>query len=69
VYFPKAVFLAVYADFPAAQKVVLTGSACPVCYTPQCKMGLSLEQEVMPDIYVVLRKKYTIGWKCYTNVT
>ena len=49
VYFPKAVVLAVFADFPATQKVTLTGSACPKCFTPQDKMsrGRSLDNEVI----------------------
>jgi len=39
VYFPKAVVLAVYADYPATQKLTLTGSACPKCFTPKDKMS------------------------------
>jgi hypothetical protein len=39
VYFPKAVVLAVYADFPATQKITLTGSSCPFCFTAKDKMG------------------------------
>lgn len=39
VYFAKAVVLAVYADYPATQKVTLTGSACPMCFTPKKQMG------------------------------
>jgi hypothetical protein len=46
VYFPRAVLLAVYADFPAAQKILLTGSACPVCFTPEFQMALALADEV-----------------------
>jgi len=46
VYFPRAVLLAVYADIPAAQKILLTGSACPVCFTPAHKMGSALDEEV-----------------------
>jgi hypothetical protein len=37
--FPKAVVLAVYGDFPATQKMTLTGSACPMCFTPLGKMS------------------------------
>ena len=50
-YFPRAVFLAVYADIPAAQKILLTGSACLVCFTPEEKMGSALDEEV--DLLVV----------------
>jgi hypothetical protein len=39
VYFPKAVVLAVYGDYPATQKITLTGSACPMCFTPLGKMS------------------------------
>ncbi len=39
VYFAKAVVLAVYADYPATQKVTLTGSASPMCFTPKKQMG------------------------------
>jgi hypothetical protein len=46
VYLPRAVVLAVYADFPAAQKILLTGSACPVCFTPEFQMALALADEV-----------------------
>ncbi len=48
VYFPKAVVLAVYADYPATQKITLTGSACPMCFTRLGKMsqGRSLDNEV-----------------------
>jgi hypothetical protein len=54
VYFPKAVVLAVFADFPATQKVTLTGSACPKCFTPQDKMsrGRGLDNEVICAINV-----------------
>jgi hypothetical protein len=43
-YFSKACILAIFADQPAARKCSLTGSACPVCYTPETKMNL-VEQE------------------------
>ena len=58
VYFPKAVILAVYADFPATQKVTLTGSACPKCFTPQDRMSLgrSLDNEVVCVINVTFIK-------------
>jgi hypothetical protein len=48
VYFPKAVVLAVYADYPVTQKITLTGSACPMCFTPLGKMsqGRSYGNEV-----------------------
>ena len=48
VYFPKAVVLAVYADYPATQKITLTGSACPMCFTPVGKMsaGRAYDNEV-----------------------
>ena len=54
VYFPKAVVLAIFADFPATQKVTLTGSACPKCFTPQDRMsrGRSLDNEVVCVINV-----------------
>jgi hypothetical protein len=39
VYFPKAIVLAIYADFPATQKITLTGSACPMCFTAARNMG------------------------------
>jgi hypothetical protein len=38
-YFARACILAIYADQPAARKCTLTGSACPVCYTPENKMA------------------------------
>ncbi len=34
-HFEKAIILAIYADQPAATECTLTGSACPVCYTPR----------------------------------
>ena len=43
-YFARACILAIYADQPAARKCSLTGSACPVCYTPEKKMDCA-EQE------------------------
>jgi hypothetical protein len=43
-YFSRACILAIFADHPAARKCSLTGSACPVCYTPETKMSL-VEQE------------------------
>ena len=43
-YFPRACILAIFADQPAARKCSLTGSACPVCYTPEKRMALA-EQE------------------------
>ena len=39
VYFAKAALLAIYADQPAATKCTLTGSACPVCFTPVTLMS------------------------------
>jgi hypothetical protein len=39
-YFARACILAIYADQPAARKCTLTGSACPVCFTPERKMSL-----------------------------
>ena len=44
VYFGRACILAIYADQPAAKKCSLTGSACPVCYTPAKHMARA-EQE------------------------
>ena len=44
IYFARACILAIYADHPAARKCTLTGSSCPVCYTPAKKMSLP-EQE------------------------
>jgi hypothetical protein len=44
IYFARACILAIYADHPAARKCTLTGSACPVCFTPEKKMSLP-EQE------------------------
>jgi hypothetical protein len=43
-YFARAVILAIYADHPAARKCTLTGSACPVCYTPQNKMAALVQE-------------------------
>jgi hypothetical protein len=43
-YFARACILAIFADHPAARKCTLTGSACPVCFTPEKKMSLA-EQE------------------------
>jgi hypothetical protein len=39
IYFARACILAIYADQPAARKCSLTGSACPVCYTPEKRMA------------------------------
>jgi hypothetical protein len=44
IYFARACILAIYADQPAARKCSLTGSACPVCYTPESRMAKA-EQE------------------------
>jgi hypothetical protein len=44
VYFARACILAIYADQPAARKCTLTGSACPVCYTPEKHMALAEQQ-------------------------
>ena len=40
--------LAVYADNPATQKITLTGSACPMCFTPvgQMSAGRAYDNEV-----------------------
>ena len=38
-YFPRAVILAIYADHPAAVECTVTGSSCPVCYTPKRRMA------------------------------
>ena len=44
VYSARAIILAIYGDQQAARKCTLTGSSCPVCYTPETKMS-RLEQE------------------------
>jgi hypothetical protein len=43
-YFAQACILAIYADQPAARKCTLTGSACPVCYTPEANMAQALQE-------------------------
>ena len=43
-YFARASILAIYADQPAARKCTLTGSACPVCYTPESKMAQARQE-------------------------
>ena len=43
-YFARACILAIYADQPAARKCTLTGSACPVCYTPESKMAQARQE-------------------------
>ena len=43
-YFARACILAIYADQPAARKCSLTGSACPVCYTPEKKMAQAVQE-------------------------
>ena len=43
-YFARACILAIYADHPAARKCSLTGSACPVCFTPEKKMSLPVQE-------------------------
>jgi hypothetical protein len=48
-YFARACILAIYADHPAARKCSLTGSACPVCYTPQ-KLMAKTEQEPVHEL-------------------
>ena len=48
--FPRAAILAIYADHPAAVKCTLTGSSCPVCYTP--KESMSGHD---PDVEFVMR--------------
>ena len=44
-YFARACILAIYADQPAARKCSLTGSACPVCYTPETRMSQIVQDE------------------------
>ena len=44
-YFARACILAIYADQPAARKCSLTGSACPVCFTPETSMSKSVQEE------------------------
>ena len=39
VYFARAVLLAIYGDHPAVVKISLTGSSCPVCFTPKNTMA------------------------------
>ena len=39
-YLARAVILAVYADFPAARKITLTGSGCVQCFVPLEKMSV-----------------------------
>jgi hypothetical protein len=43
-YFARACILAIYGDQPAARKCSLTGSACPVCFTPEKKMSLPAQE-------------------------
>ena len=43
-YFARAAILAIYGDQPAARKCSLTGSACPVCFTPANKMSLLVQE-------------------------
>ena len=43
-YFARACILAIYADQPAVRKCTLTGSACPVCYTPEKKMASAVQE-------------------------
>ena len=69
-YFPRAVFLAVYADIPAAQKILLTGSACPVCFTPEDMMGSALDEEVYELVVAavnVTKKGHLNFGKCWTE--
>ena len=48
-YFARASILAIYGDQPAARKCSLTGSACPVCYTPE-KLMAQAEQEPRHEV-------------------
>ena len=43
-YFARAAILAIYGDHPAARKCSLTGSSCPVCFTPETKMSLLVQE-------------------------
>lgn len=43
-YFARAAILAIYGDHPAARKCSLTGSSCPVCFTPQNNMSLPAQE-------------------------
>ena len=43
-YFSRSCILAIHADHPAARKCKLTGSACPVCFTPETKMALAKQE-------------------------
>ena len=65
VYFPKAVVLAIFADYPATQKITLTGSSCPMCFTRVGKMseGRAINNEVQYiqkcDISLHFKKTFT----------
>ena len=50
IYFARSCILTIFADHPAARKCTLTGSACPICYTPQNRMDLA-EQEPQHALY------------------
>jgi hypothetical protein len=50
IYFARACILAIFADQPAARKCTLTGSACPVCFTPEKHMALA-DQEPRHALY------------------
>ena len=39
IYVTRCYVVAIYGDAPAATKCTLTGSACPVCYTPKRMMS------------------------------
>lgn len=43
-YFARACIMAIFADHPAARKCSLTGSACPLCFTPEKKMSQSQQE-------------------------
>jgi hypothetical protein len=56
-YFARSCILAIYGDHPAARKCSLTGSSCPVCYTPQ-KLMAQAQQEPRHN---VLRNSFNMS--------
>ena len=73
-YFPRAVILAIYGDAPAAMKCTLTGSACPVCFTPktefasvpdpsECLLRCPQTMGARRSTLRVMRNRAGRGWK------
>jgi hypothetical protein len=85
VYFPKAIVLAIYADYPATQKITLTGSACPMCFTALNRMGQrrsSFDDEAIYEFVTITHARHIcdilyikcVIWdifdiKCVSNTT